>query len=283
MQGPTTTTLVQRLRARAAGVRGNGADEAFIRRLAEELDVPSRGKAGSLSRSLRSFLARSDAGKQQWMSSAMVAGEREHKSYTNFENMTKTVRSLFEPKELDAPARAVCQREKQRGTARGPLFAASLKEWERQASLTDQQLRNLARAKPAAEERGQRMATEHSEARQALAPSSSSSSSSSSLSSSSSSSSFSSAAPTAPVPAVAAEGDVAWCAPARRPAKLHYRVDVGSHAVAKLCRPQDDLKASKAGYRQGDTVASWEATGLTWCSRCAALARRRQPQRSSAA
>ena len=37
VQGPTTTTLVQRLRARVAGVRGNGADEAFVQLLAQEL------------------------------------------------------------------------------------------------------------------------------------------------------------------------------------------------------------------------------------------------------
>ena len=57
LQGPTTTTLVQRLRARVAGVQGNGAHEDFVQLLAQELHGRRRNMSigGCASRAMRSF------------------------------------------------------------------------------------------------------------------------------------------------------------------------------------------------------------------------------------
>lgn len=61
VQGPTTTTLCQRLRARAAGLRGNGADDAFVKRLAEVLHDQQRSHAArhqaGISKGLATFRA----------------------------------------------------------------------------------------------------------------------------------------------------------------------------------------------------------------------------------
>ena len=84
VQGPTMSTLVQRLRARAAGVRGNGADEAFVERLAQELNYRKHGTSASgPSQCLKTFSKNAHAAFLQQAPvlalSSMIAGDDDAK------------------------------------------------------------------------------------------------------------------------------------------------------------------------------------------------------------
>ncbi len=312
VQGPTTTALVQRLRARAAGVRGNGADEDFIQRLAHELS----GSQGSSvhARGLHTFQTaarRSLEVQAPWLlqlgtlrGSTVDAPQR--KGYKQLERAAKEARNVHEPRILEeADRRFVCA-ERDRGMARMPLFAATRRQWEQDRALPQMDLRRSQRAqtacakpqppvaaaaaRPAVAAAAAEPAVAAAVARPAVAAAAaepavaasgaapatearpSSTSSSSSSSSDSSPSSSSSESPTDTAAAAAASGGPCPWVAPRGP---HAKL----HWRIDLGGGQH-VKLCKPATEVavsclGDTIASAEATGRAWCPACLCI---RSPQ-----
>ena len=153
--------LVQRLRARAAGVRGNGAGEAFVQLLAQELHGRRRNMSTGrcASRAMRSFHDAAKLNFQEqapWLSQLgqmdNTAVATEPTPYKRLEKALPGARQLHEPTHMEAADLAMCTLEKKRRRARLPLFASSRKPWQQDAQLPDKELRKSKRARAVLEE-----------------------------------------------------------------------------------------------------------------------------------
>ncbi len=138
VQGPTTSTLLQRLRARAHGVRGDGADGNFIRRLASMLHTQGpAGVAGStqMSRALAHF------GKQAkdrverdgpWLGLPVHEGVLAKRGAKEWESSAKQARLIHEPVELEAADKSLLAEQRKQPRAHLPLWAATTRQWQQE-------------------------------------------------------------------------------------------------------------------------------------------------------
>ncbi len=275
VQGPTTTTLCQRLRARAAGVRGNGADEVFVRRLADALASPGQ-RSPPVSKALCTFRdnARKEAEEQApWLMRLRLSESAAVNAYKVQEKMAVASRETFEPRMLEAGDLDLCSSMKRKAFARLPLFAHNKQQWARDMQLPERDLQTSTRARAWASAAQMNSTKQHAESSTMLRSCSSSSATSSSSSSSGSTSAASSAAAIdsgavaceTEVKALAGVAACAWLAPAGPRAKLHARVDLKAGKSLKLCQPANVVRP---GFHSGDTVESAALTGLAWCPRC---------------
>ncbi len=299
VQGPTTSTMVQRLRARCAGARGDGSDEPFLLRLAQIL-LPEKHQsqhrdtkmrclrswriaAKTASSSRGSVLVAGPAAAASSQSSLAVAATAAASSAAASSaasacmdrsvlgtgraaaRATSQARLYHEPQILEAADEALLSQVKRRGAAVLPLFASTRSQWKHDLQLTDKDLQTSERAqKKHIEKSG--AATKRSVAKHA--PSSSSTSEVESTTSSSSSSSTSTCQSRAPqgvaAPAAPSNDRLQWVLP--RGGLLHWRVDLSATAYCTACKPDRQL-SHVANY--GDTAAGAAATGSRWCRSCA--------------
>ncbi len=310
VQGPTTTTLVQRLRARAAGVRGNGADEDFIERLAHELShaqVPSASARPSALQTFQATARRSLEAQAPWMlrlgRQQCTDAASQGKPYKELERSAKEARSVHEPRCLEEADRRLLCAERDRGMARMPLFAATRRQWDEDRSLPQWDLGRSRRALaargptqpqvvaaaasqaqpvvaaaaatqgPVAAAAASRMATQLQVAAAAATHAATEPSTTSTSTSSSSSDSSPSSSSSARSSALAADTAAA-------DGDCPWVAPKGP--LAKL-HWRIDLEGGQqaklcrpatevaAGRLSGNTVAAAEATGRTWCQACLRL------------
>ena len=293
VQGTTTATLTQRLRARIAGVRGGQVDDAFIQKLASSFNPQQmRSTSAKSSRAVENFLVRSrkQASKEGFplLSHAALAvptsassvksakrNAREHAGHVEVAEMEKNDLELVSKMARSSGGKVAAM----------PFYARNKKEWDSDLATRFGMLNRTDRAKQYAVENEKPLLPVPPELQDQVAEQTSSSSDSSSKSSSSRSSS--SAAPPvlgsslaalvsglsdAGVSTGSAKTKTQWVSPDGR--LLHIRVDIGTYHENKpeytlLCKPYHSKYQRHVNFKQGDDAESAAQTNLQWCAKCA--------------
>ena len=281
--GPTTTTLIRRLRARLGGLRGDGTDEQLLRRTAAALMHGQRSSRDTKFRVLTAWRERRwkvAARKPQNMFTPGPETSATAESNAPFRRAEKAPgdgRKKYEPTEPEVGDQMFLERMRRRQAATMPFFADTKKQWDDDLNRTtrDRLTSERAAAYLASRPPGD-LAKPSKDALNSDCSSSSSSSTSSSSSSSaleaasaerpSVGSEVASATGTGSAAHPAAGVDSSWVRPPG--GKLHWCVEIDAHKSAALCRPQRTLAPDS---RRGKGAAAAEATGAQWCKRCLAM------------
>ena len=133
VQGPTTTAMVQRLRARTHGLRGLGPDDRFVRTLAQVVFTAERRPRAALAhhgQAERARLAQDAPWLLQMPEPGSVQGPA---SWGALEAQAAASRARNEPSKLEEDDRALLQEETRPGhCATLPLFAATGQQWAKE-------------------------------------------------------------------------------------------------------------------------------------------------------
>ncbi len=131
IQGPTTTTLVQRLRLRAFGIRGDGADDAWTSCLSELLGMARSLNTTGTSRALKHFSEQASGRVEQeapWLLQSSTSPPMPE-AYKTMERRLARTRHVHEPDTLEEDDRQLLEHEQRNREAKLPLFASTGKQW----------------------------------------------------------------------------------------------------------------------------------------------------------
>ena len=278
VQGSSTSTLTQRLRAHSAGVRGLGFNDAFVQTLAETL-YPRDGKQRH-TQAIQNFMERERLQVlQQARPLLQLSALQEYKppggTFNQHYDLCRRARASYEHAEMEEDDLKLADQVKarnERATGSIPFYAVNKKQWQE----------DLGRH-CTAHDRAERVEkfTNAQNAKRIVPPRDPSASSSSSSSSSSTSSSESSAgsrsggvpeAPAAPSAGGLSPSSTAGVEWVRvRRGKLHVRVDTRGGDCCKLCDAKKGKKPMKNVAFKGHALSATgaaAATGANWCKKC---------------